>query len=129
MRPAKAQEKCNVARPAKTLGTHGAGSRVQCCKIAIDLKNSNLLPYNAHFTELIIRRFHTMSGHYDIGQTWAGIQQKFWIVEGRLAVCRSIGNCVTCKKCNVPVKRKAMADFPLARLEFDEPSFSHIKVD
>ena len=57
-----------------------------------------LLPSKSHFTNLLIRNAHELTGHRGIPHTLSHIRAEFWILAGRRAVKTVISRCNTCIK-------------------------------
>ena len=110
-------------------GVVRVGGRLKRANLDHDLKHPAILPSDWHFTELVIRQYHCEVGHSGINHTWSAIRQRYWILKGGAAVRRTIGQCTNCKKRNAPVGKQLMADLPSARLQIDQPPFSHVGVD
>ena len=105
------------------------GGRLGRAPVDFDSKHPVILPQRSHFTELVIREHHALVGHSGAGQTWASLQQKFWIIKGGAAVRSSIKHCVLCKKRNSSLNKQYMADLPPCRLQVHEPRFYNVGVD
>ena len=56
-----------------------------------------VIPNQHDVTNLIIRHFHIMSGHCGKEHTLAQVRQLYWVIRGRSAVHRVLGNCARCK--------------------------------
>ena len=87
------------------------------------------MPQCFHLTELIRRQHHDKLDHAGTSQTWATLQQRFWIVKGAAAVCHSIRQCIICKTRNALVGKQLMVDLPGCRLQAHKPPFYKVGVD
>ena len=70
------------------------GGRVNQSFTHFDLQHPIILPQHNHFTELIIRHYHSQVGHSGTSHTWIAIRQKYWIIKDGGTVCHSVGQCV-----------------------------------
>lgn len=82
-----------------------------------------LLPKNSPITLLIIRHYHRLVMHGGVALTLSKIRERFWIVCGRQAVKKAIGQCVFCKRVrglsyNYPVP-PSLPDFRVSGKAFD----------
>ena len=69
---------------------------------------------------------HESMGHLGQEYVLTNLRQKYWIMQGRAAVWRVLGNCLTCWKQNAEKGQQVMADLPSDRLSPDEHLFSYV---
>ena len=72
---------------------------------------------------------HEAVGHLGQEYVLTNLRRKHWIVQGRAAVRRVLGNCLTCRKQNAQKGQQVMADLPSDRLTPNEPTFSYVGID
>ena len=72
---------------------------------------------------------HESVGHLGQEYVLASLLQNYWIVKGRAAVRKVLGDCLTCRKQNAPRGQQMMADLPQERLIPGEPPFSYVGID
>ena len=63
----------NVERVAGRLGK---------ALISADARHPMFLPWNSHFTKLVIRWYHLLAGHSRFNHTFSALSQRFWIEKG-----------------------------------------------
>ena len=106
------------------LGREGmlrVGGRLQHSTLEYQAKHQLLLPSKHHVTKLLIMDVHESVGHLGQEYVLTNWRQKYWIVQGRAAVRRVLGNCLTCRKQNALKGQQIMADLPSDRLTPDHP--------
>ena len=74
------------------------GIRLQYSTLEYQSKHQLLLPSKHHVTKLLIMDVHKSVGHLGQEYVLSSLRQKYWIVQGRAAVRRVLGNCLTCRK-------------------------------
>ncbi|GBO33493.1 hypothetical protein AVEN_208733-1, partial [Araneus ventricosus] len=74
------------------------GGRLKNSNLPIERKHPILLPYNNHFSDLIINHFHVLYLHTGAEATLANIRTKFWLINGRNCVRKIIRKCIPCLK-------------------------------
>ena len=105
------------------------GGRLENSTLAYQSKHQLLLPSKHPVTKLLIMDVHESVGHLGQEYVLTNLRQKYWIVKGRAAVRRVLGNCLTCRKQNAMKGQQVMADLPDDRLIPDEPPFSYVGID
>ena len=78
---------------------------------------------------LLIMDVHECVGHLGQEYVLTNLRQKYWIVQGRSAVRRVLGNSLICRKQNALKGQQVMADLPSDRLTPDDPLFSYVGID
>ncbi|XP_077976283.1 uncharacterized protein LOC120332657 [Styela clava] len=122
----------NILRKLTQMLVNGilrAGGRIEKAPVEFDVKHPIILPYDHHFTNLVILQHHKEVGHSGMGHTWTSLRQKYWIIKGGVAVRKVLGNCISCRKRNAPLGQQIMADLPDARLAVNKPVFSEVGCD
>ncbi|XP_074656689.1 uncharacterized protein LOC141909905 [Tubulanus polymorphus] len=92
-------------------------------------KHPIILPKNGHITDLIVRFYHDIYAHRGREYTLSKIRLKFWVVNGKSAVWRTISKCINCRKRNAKLSQQKMSDLPPDRVSPDKPPFSFVGLD
>ncbi|XP_074655650.1 uncharacterized protein LOC141909164 [Tubulanus polymorphus] len=92
-------------------------------------KHPIILPKNGHITDLIVRFYHDIYAHRGREYTLSKIRLKFWVVNGKSAVWRTISKCINCRKRNAKLSQQKMSDLPPGRVSPDKPPFSFVGLD
>ena len=105
------------------------GGRLENAPVEYETKHPIILPYRHHVTELIILQYHQRAGH--LGQEYlpASLHQLYWIIKGRSAVRKVIGDCFIFKKLGAAKGEQLMANSPKERVLLGDPPFTHVGVD
>ena len=104
------------------------GGRLQHSTPEYQSKHQLLLPSKHHVTKLLIMDVHESVGHLGQEYVLTNLRQKYWVVHGRAAVRRVLGNCLTCRKQNALKSQQIMADLPSDRLTLDDLEFSYVGI-
>lgn len=104
------------------------GGRLSKSSLPADSKHPWILPTHHHVTTLIIRHYHTLTGHAGSERILADTREKYWIIKGRVAVRKVLSRCITCKKLRARPEPQLMADLPPDRLT-PAPPFSRVGID
>ena len=127
------KDSCSVAiaklNPILENGLIRVGGRIDLAPVSYDQKHPIILPYKSHATYLIIACHHEKVGHSGVGHTISSLRQRFWIVKIDVAVRSVIRSCLFCKRRAATPCSQLMTDLPLARLQVNQPAFSHVGVD
>ena len=127
------KDSCSVAiaklNPILDNGLIRVGGRIDLAPVSYDQKHPIILPYKSHATDLIIACHHEKVGHSGVGHTISSLWKRFWIVKIGVAVRSVLGSCLFCKRRAATSCSQLMADLPLARLQVNQPAFSHVGVD
>ena len=70
-----------------------------------------------------------MTGHGGINHTFNELRMKFWVECGSSTIRKSLKECMVCRKRKAKVSEQIMANLPEARLQMNQPPFSHTGVD
>jgi len=105
------------------------GGRLQNSTLEYQSKHQLLLPSKHHVTKLLVMDVHESVGHLGQEYVLAKLRHNYWIIQGRAAVRRVLGNCLTCRKQNALKGQQVMANLPSDRLTPDEPPFSYVGID
>ena len=74
------------------------GGRLKNVPVEVSVaKNPIILPKHHHVVELIVRHYHSISGHSGQEHVSSLVQQKFWLIKGRTTVRKVSKNCFKCK--------------------------------
>lgn len=79
-------------------------------------------------TTMLIRNTHFNLKHAGINATLYGIRQKYWIVDGRLAVRKIVMSCVKCCRAKPREVAYVMGNLPKVRLSATRP-FENVGID
>lgn len=107
------------------------GGRLDRSNLPFDAKHPLILPPRAHFTVLVIRRFHGAVGKHTRGvnATLSDLRQRYWIVRGREAVKTVIRDCVICIKLRKRTLEQIMASLPDHRVTIPLRAFARVGLD
>ena len=107
------------------------GGRLQRSDLPFDAKHPLILPPNAHFTLLVIRKYHGEVGKHarGVNATLSDLRQRYWIVRGRETVKTVIRDCVLCKKLRKHTLEQIMASLPEHRVTVPLRAFARVGVD
>ena len=105
------------------------GGRLENAPVEYETKHPIILPYRHHVTDLIVLQHHQRVGHLGQEYVLASLRQLYWIIKGRSAVRRVIGDCFICKKLRAAKGEQLMADLPKERVLPGDPPFTHVGVD
>ena len=105
------------------------GGRLRYAPIEDEKKHPVILPKKHHVVDLIVRHFHTISGHSGQEHVLSLTRERFWIIKARVAVRSIISRCFSCRRRQGPVGAQKMADLPVDRVTPDKPPFSFVGVD
>ncbi|GBO28678.1 hypothetical protein AVEN_185716-1 [Araneus ventricosus] len=104
------------------------GGRLKNSNLPIERKHPILLPYNNHFSDLIINHFHVLYLHTGAEATLANIRTKFWLIDGRNYIRKIIRKCVPCLKVSAKSSNQVMADLPSCRVNISRV-FTRVGID
>lgn len=103
--------------------------RLENSTLSYDEKHPIILPPNAHFTNLIIDRFHLRSMHGGAQLMTSLLRQMYWIVNGRNAIRHRINKCIICYRQKAETTQQLMGSLPSARVRRCVRPFLHTGVD
>ena len=99
------------------------GGRLKNVPVEVSVaKNPIILPKHHHVVELIVRHCHGISGHSEQEYVLSLVQQKFWLIKGRMTVRKVLKNCFKCKRLWKSSGEQKMADLPEDRVTPGKPS-------
>lgn len=110
------------------LGLVRVGGRIRHADIDYDQKHPMLLPYDHHFTRLVIDDFHVRNFHAGPTLTQSLLRAKFWIPRSLKVIKSRIYKCVHCRILRAKPTTPFMADLPRERLECVR-AFNEVGVD
>ena len=87
-----------------------------------------LLPGNHRFSRLLIEATHQRLMHLGYKTTWSEVKRRFWIVNGRALVKKTLSKCVKCKQRHARHFKEEAASLPEARVREADP-FEVVGVD
>jgi hypothetical protein len=88
------------------------GGCLRNAPIDVNAKHPSILPNKHHLTDLIVQHYHSKLGHSRREHVLSSIQERYWIVRGRVVVRTVIGTCLQCERRNVVPRSQIMADLP-----------------
>ena len=114
--------------PFVVRGSLRVGGRLRNARLSYEAKYPLLMPHQHPVTDLLIKHHHEKEGQMGVNHVLAGLNRNVWIVNGRSAVKRVIGNCVPCRTWRARSGNQQMGDLPPARVQQKKP-FTSIGVD
>ncbi|XP_028411636.1 uncharacterized protein LOC114534738 [Dendronephthya gigantea] len=115
--------------PVLKNGLVRVGGRLRRAPINDNAKHPIILPKDHHVIGLLVNHYHHIAGHSGVEHTLSLIRERYWIVDGRSAVKKVIGKCLSCKKRQSTVCNQKMADLPEDRVTPSLPPFTYTGVD
>ncbi|XP_076660916.1 uncharacterized protein LOC143364466, partial [Halictus rubicundus] len=103
------------------------GGRLKNSRIPFAQKHPIVLP-KARITALIIEHEHRIQLHAGTQATLYAIRRRYWPIDGRSQVGKTIRNCVRCYRVQPPPTQYVMGDLPEARVTDSRP-FANVGVD
>ena len=110
-------------------GVLRVGGRLRNAQIPAAARNQMILPKDHPVTRLIITHNHRKNGHVGREHVLANLREKYWILNGRVAVRTLLRRCLLCKIKRARRKYPYMANLPSGRLACEEPPFTNCGVD
>ena len=81
-----------------------------------------LLPYNSHFTKLVIMDIHLKNLHFGVSYVLAVLRENYWVPKGRLMIKSVLRKCVSCNKVQAkPFATQLHAPLPKERITESRP--------
>ena len=81
---------CSVAmlklNPILCKGVVRVGGRMSSAPVDFSLRHPVILPKDSHFTDLVVRQYHELSGHSGYNGTLSSLREMYWIERGSSAV-------------------------------------------
>uniref|UniRef100_A0A5S6Q4J4 Integrase catalytic domain-containing protein n=1 Tax=Trichuris muris TaxID=70415 RepID=A0A5S6Q4J4_TRIMR len=112
-----------------TRGLFRVGGRLDEAVMAYDAKHPPILPSRHHLTNLLIRKVHSQNCHAGIEATLSLVRAHAWIVDGRAAVRRVVGQCTVCRRYESNPSLPKMAPLPPSRLVRPPAPFARVGMD
>ncbi|XP_050599186.1 uncharacterized protein LOC126926913 [Bombus affinis] len=103
------------------------GGRLTNSSIPFNQKYPIILP-KASVTELIINQEHRKNHHTGTQATLYAVRLRYWPIDSRSQVWRTIKRCVRCCRANPPPVEYLMGDLPEARITESRP-FTNVGID
>ncbi|XP_068965518.1 uncharacterized protein [Bombus flavifrons] len=103
------------------------GGRLSQAPMPFTQKHPIILP-KSPTTSLIIEHEHKVSLHAGTQATLYAVRQRYWPIDGRSQVWRTVKNCVRCVRAHPPQVDYVMGNLPEARVTESRP-FTHVGVD
>ena len=92
------------------------GGCLQNSPLQDETKHPAILPKDHHISTLIVRYYHSTSGHSGLKHTLSLIREKFWIVHARTLLRRILSSCVDRRKRQATVGQQNLASLPADRV-------------
>ncbi|XP_033311148.1 uncharacterized protein LOC117211419, partial [Bombus bifarius] len=103
------------------------GGRLANSAIPFSQKHPIILP-KSPVTELIIEQEHRNNHHTGTQATLYAVRLRYWPIDGRSQVWRTLRRCVRCCRANPPPVEYLMGDLPEARITESRP-FTNVGID
>lgn len=103
--------------------------RLENSTLSFDERHPIILPPNAHFTKLVIDRFHERTMHGGVQLMSSLIRRQYWIVNARTTIRHRIHKCLTCFRHRAATIHQLMGSLPSARVRITTRPFVHTGVD
>ncbi|XP_068987504.1 uncharacterized protein [Bombus flavifrons] len=103
------------------------GGRLTNSAIPFRQKHPIILPKST-ITEIIINEEHRNNHHTGTQATLYAVRLRYWPIDGRSQVWRTIKRCVRCCRANPPPVEYLMGDLPEARITESRP-FTNVGID
>lgn len=103
--------------------------RLDNAMLTYDEMHPIILPPDAHFTHLLIDRYHRRTMHGGPQLMMSLIRRNFWIVNARNAIRHRIHKCIVCFRQRAKTSQQIMAALPSPRVRQTSRPFLHTGVD
>ncbi|UYV60505.1 hypothetical protein LAZ67_1001350 [Cordylochernes scorpioides] len=126
------EKKAKIARPSPCLinGTICLKSRIlQANKVPAEQKTPAILPSDHHVTELLIQAEHERCAHQGSETLLNNLRGRFWIIDGRQTVLRTIRKCPRCRLSRASPVIPEMGQLPHYRLAAYQRPFTFTGLD
>jgi len=104
------------------------GGRLTRADLPEDQKHQILLAKTSHFSLLLIRHWHDVTGHSGPQVITVLVSRKFWILSVRTLIRTVISRCTKCVRLTAANPQPVMADLPASRVTESHP-FMKVGVD
>eukprot|EP00794_Sanderia_malayensis_P002619 gene2619-3032_t len=105
------------------------GGRLRRSSLEYENRHQIVLPKQSHLTVLIIREAHEKVRHFGANYVLNVVRAKYWPLQGRAIVKKTLRACVVCKKLRGVPLEQLMADLPTSRVESWGRPFKFTGVD
>ena len=116
-----AKSKIKRLCPIMEEGFLRVGGRIKNAGIGFNKRHSIILPKSHPITDLIIKEFHAKLYHARINATLYAIRERYWIIDGKVAVKRILHSCVRIFRVKPKEMSYLMGDLPKVRLTATRP--------
>lgn len=99
------------------------GGRLSRSQLPEDKKHQILLAKTSHFSLLLIRHWHNVTGHSSSQMISSLVSYKFWILSIRTLIRTIISCCAKCVRLAVVNPQPVIADLPSSRVTEGRPFF------
>ena len=124
--------KNSILRKLCPFVAHGVlrvGGRIHRSYIPYEMKHSVILPPHHHVTKLIFLSYHLRNGHSGVLHSLSDTRDRFWIINGKAAVCRVLHDCYKCRLSNAAPGKQVMSPLPEFRVFSGCPAFTCVGLD
>ncbi|CAI6371615.1 unnamed protein product [Macrosiphum euphorbiae] len=104
------------------------GGRLSRSDLSDDQKHPVLLSKTSHFSVLLIRHWHDITGHSGPQIVSSLVCRQYWILSVRTLIRTIISSCTTCVRITAKNPQPVMADLPSSRVTECHP-FARVGVD
>ncbi len=101
------------------------GGRLQMTNWKFEQKHPCILPVDARFSELTVKKCHQQVMHSGLQDTLCQVRERFWIIKGGQLTKRTVNACLLCRKCKVKPAQQISAPLPEQRIE-EVPPFEMV---
>ena len=106
------------------------GGRLENSSFSYEVKHPIILPQNFLLASLVINHHHCIKvAHSGVNATLNSVRKQYRIENGRAATRRVLKECLFCVRRDAKPAQQLMANLPSARLQSEEPPFSHTGAD
>ena len=129
------EDEISKSSPIRTLqpyldpeGTLRVGGRMKLMDIEENWKHPIILASNHTLTNLLIYHIHCTIGCGGVNYTHNVIRQKYWIINSKSSIKRTIKNCIKCRIMNPKIRDQIVSPLPPERVGVHQ-CFTHIGID
>lgn len=92
------------------------GGRLKQANWDFERSHPMILPKGHRFTELVIFYYHKISMHAPVETLLSIMRQKFWIIDARSTIKKTLRTCLNCAKQKLKCMQQIMGDLPPSRV-------------
>lgn len=110
-------------------GVMRVGGRLHHSTLSYDERHPIILPPKAHFTKLLVDRYHRRTLHGGVQLMSSVLRRQYWIVNARNAIRHRIHRCIICFRQRAETSKQLMGSLPSARVRSTVRPFLHTGID